>query len=254
MKILIIEDEENAAKRLIKLINNSIDNAEILAVLDSVEESIKWFNNNTHPELIFLDIQLSDGLSFNIFKQVNINTSIIFTTAFDEYTLKAFELNSIDYLLKPINEDKLSKSLIKYNTLKEQFSNTSNIDSAKLIEILTTKKSFKTRFLVNKGDSLEIVDINNIAYFYSQDKYVNIVTKNNKNYLINDSLEKIEQDIEPELMYRINRQFLISVESIEKIHNHFNYKLKLDLNPKPELDAIVSRTKVSSFKGWVSRG
>ena len=252
MKILIIEDEENAAKRLIKLINNNLDNAEILAVLDSVEESVRWLENNTHPELIFLDIQLSDGLSFNIFKKVKVDSSIIFTTAYDEYTLKAFEVNSIDYLLKPINENKLSNSLKKHQTLKEKFSSASPIDSAKLIEILTAKKSYKTRFLVNKGNSLEVVDINNIAYFFSQDKYVTIITNDNKNYLIKDSLEKVEQDIEPELMYRINRQFLISVKSIDKIHHHFNYKLKIDLKPKSELEAIVSRTKVNDFKKWVS--
>ena len=252
MKILIVEDEQNAAKRLIGLIQKNINNADIITVLDSIETSINWFKANTHPNLIFLDIQLSDGLCFNIFKQIEVNSPIIFTTAYDEFSLKAFELNSIDYLLKPINEEKLKLALKKYNKLSTEYSN--KINSKEILKLLSAKKPSKTRFLVNKGNSLQIVDINDIAYFYSKDKNVIIATNNNNEYLIKDSLENVENDIEQGLMFRINRQLLISIKSIDKIHNYFNYKLKIELKPQTKFDAVVSRSKVSNFKHWIAKG
>lgn len=254
MNILIIEDEENAARRLRTLIQENLDDAHIIAIIDSVEDSIKWFKNNTHPDLTFLDIQLSDGLSFNIFKQVVVNSPIIFTTAYDKYALDAFEVNSIDYLLKPINEKKLKRSLDKYQKNKKVYSNSTNFNSVQLLKLINLKKDSKSRFLVKKGNCLVIIDINDISYFYSKDKSVHIVTFSNSIYPIKDTLDKIENDVEEKKMFRANRQVLISAKSIRKIHNHFNYKLKLELIPKPEFEVIVSRTKVTDFKEWISMG
>lgn len=253
MNILIIEDEEKAGLRLQKLIENNLTDVNILTILDSVERSVKWFKSNPSPDLIFLDIQLSDGLSFNIFKEIEIKAPIIFTTAYDEYALEAFKVNSIDYLLKPISESKLKLSLDKYQTIKTQFSENSGINSAQLIELLSGQNNSKKRFLVNKGHSLIAVEIKDIAYFYAKDKKVYIVTFDNNTYEIKDTLDKIENDIGKNTMYRANRQMLLSAKSISKIHNYFNYKLKLDLLPSASFDTIVSRTKVSQFKEWISK-
>ena len=252
MNILIIEDEEKAALRLQKLIKNNLIDVNILAILDSVEESIKWFKSNPPPDIIFLDIQLSDGLSFNIFKEIEITAPIIFTTAYDEYALEAFKVNSIDYLLKPINESKLELSLKKYQTFKTSFTEKPSINSELLLELLSEQKKTKKRFLVNKGHSIITVEIKNIAYFYAKDKKVYIITFDNNSYEIKDTLDKLENDIEKNIMYRANRQVLLSTKSINKIHNFFNYKLKLELSPSSNLDIIISRSKVSLFKKWLS--
>jgi len=255
MNTLIIEDEQLAANRLIKLIKAIDGNVNIIDVIDSVELSIEWFQKNKHPDLIFLDIQLSDGLSFNIFKKVEVNSPVIFTTAFDEFALKAFELNSVDYLLKPIDEFKLAQSIKKYKKVRSGFTkNEINFDAKKLLEALQkSEPEYKTRFLVNKGSSLIVVDIENIAYFFTEDKLVFITTNDNKKYSINTTLDKLEKELEPRKFYRANRQYLISVKSIKEIHNYFNYKLKLELNPKPvSEDIIISKSKVSDFKGWIS--
>ena len=255
MNILIIEDEQLASKRLIKLIKAIDDAVNIIDVIDSVESSIEWFQNNEHPDLIFLDIQLSDGLSFNIFNKVEVNSSVIFTTAFDEFALQAFELNSVDYLLKPIDESKLKISIQKYKKVKQSFNkNEINFDSKKLLQALQKKEpKYKTRFLVNKGSSLIVIDIEDVAYFYTEDKLVFIITNDNKRYSLNTTLDKLEKELEPQKLYRANRQYLVSVQSINEIHNHFNYKLKLDLVPKPESeDVVISKLKVSDFKNWIS--
>ena len=255
MEILIIEDEKLAALRLISLIKETEKDAHIIETLNSVEKAIAWFKNNEQPDLIFLDIQLSDGLCFNIFKEVEVNSPVIFTTAYDEYALKAFELNSMDYLLKPIKVEKLQLSIGKYKNFKSSFSSSHlNFDAQKLIDtIWDSKKTYTTRFLVNKGNSLIIVNVEDIAYFHAEDKMVFIFTLDNKKYLINDSLNKLEKSLEPNSFFRSARQFLISAKSIQKIHNYFNYKLKLDLQPPSETDVIVSRARVSDFKEWLTR-
>lgn len=255
MNILIIEDEELAANRLIKLIKEIDDNINIIDVIDSVELAIDWFQQNEHPELIFLDIQLSDGLSFNIFKNVEVNSPVIFTTAFDEYALKAFEVNSVDYLLKPIDQAKLEQSIEKYKKVKQSFTkNEINFDTKKLLKALQkNEQEYKTRFLVNKGSSLIIIDIEEIAYFFTEDKLVFIITHNHKKYSINSTLDKVEKELEPRIFYRVNRQYLVSVQSIKEIHNYFKYKLKLKLIPIPESDdIIISKSKCTDFKNWIS--
>lgn len=255
MNILIVEDEKLAAQRLTFLIKELEQDVNIIDTLTSVEKAIKWFQSNDPPDLIFLDIQLSDGLCFNIFKETEVNSPIIFTTAYDEYALKAFELNSIDYLLKPVKAEKLRQAWEKYKKIKTSFSSSQlNINTQKLIETLrNSKPGYTSRFLVNKGNSLIIVDINDIAYFHAEDKMVFITTLDSKKYLINNSLDKLEKSLEPKKFFRTGRQFLVSTKAINKIHNYFNYKLKLDLLPSPETDVIVSRARVSDFKDWLTK-
>lgn len=256
MNVLIIEDEELAAKRLEKLILTVDNNINIITTLESIEESVEWFKNNKHPDLIFLDIQLSDGLSFNIFKLIEVNSPVIFTTAYDEYALKAFEINSIDYLLKPIDIEKLNLSIDKYHKLKDNYSNKNiNIDINKIIADLTIdKKTYKSRFLINKADSLLIVKTNDIAYFYSEQKATFIITKDKQRHIISDSLDNINKSLDPLLFFRINRQFIVSINSIAKINNYFNYKLKLELMPKSmSEETVISKANVKGFKEWIGR-
>ncbi|MEA3446644.1 MAG: LytTR family DNA-binding domain-containing protein [Bacteroidota bacterium] len=256
MKVLIIEDEQRAAERLIKLIAEIDNSIEIVSIIDSIENSVKWFRQNTHPDLIFLDIQLSDGLCFNIFNQTEVNSPVIFTTAYDEYALKAFELNSIDYLLKPIDADKLKIGVRKYHKLKSNIPDAGiNVNFKKILsEISLNSKVYKSRFLISKSDSLLVIDINRIAYFYSEQKATFIITTDNQKYITNDSLDQVVSSIDPSLFFRINRQYVVSIKAIVKISNYFNYKLKLDLIPETNSDdTIVSRTKVSEFKQWLNK-
>ena len=254
MKILIIEDEDSAASRLKNMIIKIKPDVEILGVIDSITDALQWFDQNPLPDLIFMDIQLSDGLSFSIFDKIKIKCPIIFTTAFDEYAVKAFEVNSIDYLLKPIYEDKLTKSFEKYNFLNKLW--VQEGFQSQFASFLETMKNnhagYKTRFLIHKADSLIVVPVHEIAWFVAENKEVLLITKNNQQYMLTDSLEKIEHCLDPKEFYRINRQYIVSIHSIAKIDNYFNYKLKLKLNPPSENDIILDRKKVGDFKKWLN--
>ncbi|MBL4561479.1 MAG: response regulator transcription factor [Labilibaculum sp.] len=254
MKILIIEDEDSVASRLKNQIAKLKPEAEILEVIDSIADAVKWFDQNHLPDLIFMDIQLSDGLSFSIFEKVNISCPIIFTTAYDEYAVKAFEVNSIDYLLKPIYEDKLAVSFKKYNSLQKSWAQ--NDFQSQFSSFLDTMKintaGYKTRFLINKADSLIVVPVNEIAWFVAEHKETLLITKNNQQHIITNSLEKIEKQLDPKEFYRINRQYIVSIHSIAKINNYFNYKLKLHLDPPTKDNIILDRKKVGDFKRWLN--
>lgn len=254
MNILIIEDERRAAQRLINLIKETDKSIMVLDVLESIEESLNWLTNKPQPDLIFLDIHLSDGLSFNIFDRINISSPIIFTTAYDEYSLKAFDLNSIDYLLKPIDKTKLERSLTKWKNFHSTAENQNSELKILLDTIKTRNKIFKTRFLISKADSLVIVPTDEIAYFYSEEKLSFLKTHNNIRHILDESLDTIGISIDPTKFFRINRQMIISINAIKAIHNYFNYKLKLDITPPTEnLNTIISRLKVSEFKEWVGK-
>jgi Response regulator of the LytR/AlgR family len=253
MKALIIEDEDLAAQRLVKLLNNLEPEMEVSGPIDTIEGAVKHFQSNPQYDLIFLDIQLADGKSFLIFDKVKIDIPIIFTTAYDEFAIRAFELNSIDYLLKPINTQKLRNALDKLKKLREFYSKPeANRDLVEMLRSLQLPASYKTRFLVNKGDTLIPVSTREIAYFYAEDKVVFLVTHENKKYLINYTLEELEQKLDPKQFFRINRQFLASLASIRKVYNYFNYKLKLDLLPDPDIEIIVSKARTSDFKAWMN--
>ncbi len=243
MKVVIIEDEKPAA-RLLKRKVESL-NCKVIAVLSSVNESIEWFLTNEHPDLVLVDIQLSDGLSFEIFEQLTINSSIIFTTAYDEYALKAFKLNSIDYLLKPIDENELKAALEKFTSLQTPFSQ-QNLHAV-------YNKEYKKRFVVKTGNIIKIIDSNDIECFYSAFKSSFLTTTEGKSFPLDDSLENIEKDVNPDLFFRVNRQFLIALTAIKEISIYSNSRLKIILNNYKDEEIIVSRERVQAFKHWISK-
>ena len=253
MKALIIEDEDLAAKRLAKLLMELEPDIEVSGPIDTIEGSVKHLQSGAQYDLIFLDIQLADGKSFLIFDKVKIDVPVIFTTAYDQYAIRAFELNSIDYLLKPINTEKLRNAIDKFKKIKDFYSKSDvNKDLMEMVRSLQVQTLFKSRFLVNKGDTLIPISTKDVAYFYAEDKVVFLTTLENKKYLINYTLEELEQKLDPKQFFRVNRQFLSSLASIRKVHNYFNYKLKLDLQPDSGIEVIVSKARTSDFKLWMN--
>ncbi len=250
MKVVIIEDEAVAARRLQKLVTELVPEVEVLSVLDSVESAVKWCLNNPAPDLFFMDIQLADGLSFEIVEQVDIHTPIIFTTAFDEYAIKAFSVNSIDYLLKPIEKDNLEHALTKF---KQGNPAVSNDLKGILSQLLKGRTTFRERFLVKKGDSYFPLLTSDIAYFYAEEKVVFAKSKSNQRYLIEFTLDTLESTLNPDLFYRANRQFLISIDAVTQVKNSFNGKLKALVNPDSEEEIIISREKAQAFKTWLGK-
>jgi len=252
MNVLIIEDEESAFNKL-KCILLDIDSSiNIVSWLQSVEQSIRWFKSNNAPDLIFLDIQLSDDLSFKIFEAVQVKCPIIFTTAFDEFAIKAFELNSIDYLLKPITSNNVEKSLEKYQSRLNIIQNPYD----KLIvdlKNIANNHSYKERFLVNKRDELVVILTADISYFYKDSDTTYIVLESGNRFSIKSSLEELIEVLNPEKFYRINRQFIVSINAISKITLWFKGKLKLQLKPEFDNTIFVSREKSTDFKNWMNK-
>mgnify|MGYP002777084424 CR=1 FL=1 len=248
MKIVIIEDEIPAARRLEKMVKELDTNIEILAKLDSIETAVAWFGLHGHPDVAFMDIELADGQSFEIFKQVEIKCPVIFTTAYDEYALKAFKVNSIDYLLKPIEAEALKQSFEKWKSLQNVHS---SYDIQSLVDSITGKKDYKKRFLVRLGDRLISVENEHIAYFLTEDKYSFLVTTDNKKYILDQPLDEIERQLNPLEFFRLNRQFIAPHKSISGIHSHLNGKLKVSLLPAQKDEIFVSREKAAEFKSWL---
>lgn len=249
MKIAIIEDEQLAAERLEELLKEIDPSIEISIKLASVEESVKWLSNN-NADLIFSDIQLSDGLCFSIFSSINIKTPIIFTTAYDQYAIKAFKLNSIDYLLKPIRKENLRESLSKYKELKSAFL----LDFEEVFRYYQgSNASYKQRFLVQYGQKIKKVETNEIAYFYAIEKSVFLTTFQNSHYPVDYSLDKLQEVLDPKKFFRINRKMLISFDSIKNMVPYSKSRIKIDLNPLPpgNLEALVSVERASKFKEWM---
>jgi two-component system response regulator LytT len=250
MTTIIIEDEKPAARLLQRKLEKL--NIKVGVLLHSVEESIDWFSKNEHPDLIFLDIQLSDGLSFEIFEKVEIKSAIIFTTAYDEYALRAFKLNSIDYLLKPIDEEDLEIAVDKFQTRipkKESL----KIDFEEIRKMLSNpfEKNHKKRFTVKIGQHLKVISTDEVECFFSENKGTYIHTFDNRNYLIECTLEILEQELDPNHFYRISRKFIISMKAIKEILLYSNSRLKVILPSYNDEDVIVSREKVPHFKEWL---
>jgi two-component system response regulator LytT len=248
MKIVIIEDEAPAARRLIKLLEQTGNEIEISVVLESVAQAKKWFSENSGIDLIFSDIQLSDNLSFEIFNSIKINAPIIFTTAFDQYAIRAFEHLSIDYLLKPVRLENLQKALEKFRLLKPA---AHALDTAELMRMLS-RPEYRERFLVYSGDNLLSIKTKDIAYFYSEDGTSFLATHEKKRFILNESLDKIEKEINPKNFFRANRQFIVSISGIAKVSSYFNQKLLVTLNPHNEIELIVSKLKATEFKNWLN--
>lgn len=227
-------------------------NIEPKALLHSVSEAVDWFETNEHPDLILLDIQLSDGLSFEIFEQVEVNSAIIFTTAYDEYALKAFKLNSIDYLLKPIDDEELQTAIDKFRVNRPEKNNIL-VDINKIKELLINPldKQFKRRFTFKIGQHLRVVEASNVICFYSDHKATYCHTIDKKNYLMDDSLEHVEALLDPKKFYRVNRKFIIHLDAIADIISYTNSRLQVKLHGFTELEVIVSRERVKDFKNWL---
>ncbi|WP_108172222.1 LytR/AlgR family response regulator transcription factor [Christiangramia gaetbulicola] len=251
MDIIIIEDEKPAARRLQRMLTKM--NIETQIMLHSVAEAIDWFNNNKHPDLIFLDIQLSDGLSFEIFEHVKINSAIIFTTAYDEYALKAFKLNSIDYLLKPIDQEELEAAISKFRNTQQQKDNINMNELRSLLTQSTNDKAYKTRFTAQVGQHLKLVEVSDIACFYSENKATYIHCYSGRNYPIDIPLEQLEDDLNPEKFYRINRKCILNINAIRDIVSYTNSRLEIKLENFSEFQLIVSRERVKDFKTWLDQ-
>lgn len=252
MKALIIEDEVLAAQSLQKLITEVAPDTEVIATLQSIEESVAWFNENPMPDLVFMDIHLADGSSFAIFEQVQITCPIIFTTAYDEYALKAFEVSSIDYLLKPINRNDLTRAMNKFNALVGEKSNNNEAIDA-LMRQIGMKKNYKSCFLVPERDKLIPLATANIAYFYIDTKTVKAITLDEHTYYMSQTLDDIMLQLNPDDFFRANRQFIVSRKAVKDLTIWFGNKLSLNLSVKIPEQIIISKAKVSEFKNWFSK-
>jgi DNA-binding LytR/AlgR family response regulator len=251
MKVLIVEDEALAAERLEKILNELTADISVMAKLGSVKETVKWLMLN-HVDLIFLDVQLSDGLSFSIFDQLSVQTPVIFTTAYDKYAIKAFQVNSISYLLKPVRKADLAESLQKYESLKSAFS----IDFNGLISALQgNKPEFRKRFLIQVAEKFRKIDIEEIAYFYASEGNVFFKTFEGHSYPSDASLDILESTIDPSRFFRINRKYIICMGSIENMIAWSRSRIKLVLKPKPDDDeeTVVSIDRSADFKKWLNK-
>ncbi len=250
MKVIIIEDEKPSARRLGRMLQ-SLD-LNVTVMLHSVEESITWFQDNTHPDLIFLDIQLSDGLSFEIFEAIDIKSAVIFTTAYDEYALQAFKLNSIDYLLKPIDEDDLALAVKKYQErLPKKQAVTLDFNDIKKLLVNPIDREYKKRFSVKVGQHLKLINIDDIECFYSENKGTYLYTTDGRNYLIDTTLEHLEDELQPQTFFRVNRKFFVNINAIKDMVSYTNSRLQIKLNSFNEQEVIVARERVKDFKSWL---
>ncbi len=250
MKVIIIEDEKPSARRLQRMLANL--QIEAKTMLHSVEESIAWFSENPHPDLIFLDIQLSDGLSFEIFEALEINSAVIFTTAYDDYALQAFKLNSIDYLLKPIDEEDLAKAVEKYKTrVPMQKSVVIDFDEIRKMLVNPLDRVYKKRFSIKVGQHLKLIAADDIECFYSENKGTYAHTSDGRNYLLDVSLEQLEPDLEPKVFFRVSRKFFVNVDAIKDMISYTNSRIQIKLKTFNEQDIIVARERVKDFREWL---
>jgi DNA-binding LytR/AlgR family response regulator len=250
MKVVIIEDEQLAARRLESMVLAFDPQIEVLATLESVVDSVEWFKTNPHPDLILLDIHLEDDLSFAIFEKVSVKAPIIFTTAYDEYAIRAFKHRSIDYLLKPIVQEDLNAAILKYKDWGS--GKNSSIDTRELYRLLDLKtKQYRERFSVTVGEKLKSVHISEVAYFFSTSGITFVVMHTKNQYSIDLSLDNLGNELDPKQFFRINRQYLISLRAIGNVHIFPKSRLKISLSPPTQEDIFVSLDKVPDFKRWM---
>ena len=249
INILIIEDEEPAANRLKKMVTELEPDANVLDNIVSVNSAIAWFKQNPSPDLIFSDIQLSDGLSFDIFKNVAVQCPVIFITAYDQYAIDAFKVNSIDYLLKPIKKDDLQVAINKFKKLNKS---ESSLDINKILEVFNQPKAgYKTRFIVRYGEHIKTIKIEDTAYFYTEDKINFLITNEGRRYTIDYNLDALENTLDPKTFFRINRQFIISINAISEMFSYSKSRVLVKLNPPSKHETIVSTERSGDFKLWL---
>ncbi len=251
MTAIIIEDEKPAAEKLLKAIEQTDPSLQVAAILDSVQSSVQWLQQHPAPDLVFMDIELGDGLSFGIFEKVKFNSPVIFCTAYDEYWQEAFEHNSIDYLLKPVKQEKLETALNKYDKLKQHFA--SNFQQLRQWHRHPSEMVFKKRFLVKRGLDYVSVKTDDIAYFYAAHKLVCMVDNRNQKFILDQSLSEIEKQVDPSQFYRVNRKYLVHQNAIKKIKSYPKSKLLLELEPAISDEIIISQENVTAFKDWMGQ-
>jgi DNA-binding LytR/AlgR family response regulator len=259
MKILIIEDEELAIEKLSNTLRIVEPKAELVGVATSIEDSVTWLQSHAEPDIILMDIELADGQSFEIFNLVEVKSPVIFTTSYDEYAIKAFKVNSIDYLLKPVEAEDLKAALNKFYRLEEKQINkpASVFDINNLVSELRNQlrtTGYRNRFLVKYGQQLMSIEVKDIAYFFAEGRLCYFLTWDKRKYVLDYTLEELQQMLDPSQFFRTNRAYLIHIKSVRKIHNYFNGKLKLELIPTCEKDnVVISRERTSDFKEWMGK-
>jgi DNA-binding LytR/AlgR family response regulator len=252
MRVVIIEDEIPAANRLAKLLQQYSDAVEVVHKADSIEASVRYLSSAPDVDLIFMDIQLADGLSFDIFEQVTVTPPVIFTTAFDQFTLKAFKVNSVDYLLKPVDEKELHQSLDKYQKLYPKTREDFSVKITKLLKEMNAVK-YKERLLIKRGQQLSYLKTESTAYCFADGKLCYAVDFNGTKYLLENNLSQLEEQLEPGNFYRINRHLLVNIEAIKKVHTWLGGRLKVEMVPATTAETVVSRERVNGFKEWLGR-
>jgi two-component system response regulator LytT len=259
MKILIVEDEDLAVKKLKKTLMSVDDSATIVGEADSIKSTVNWLQNNPSPDLILMDIELADGQSFEVFNHVQVKSPVIFITSYDEYALKAFKVNSVDYLLKPVQKEDLEAALDKYRQMKKMYgsdTDSSTISLDVLVKELQQKlqtKDYRKRFLVKHGQKLVSVEVDEIAYFFSDGRLNFFKTFDNRKFVVDYTMDELNDMLDPDKYFRISRSFFISVNSVAQIHDYFGNRILLHLKPETDKEAIVSREKVTDFKTWLGK-
>ena len=260
MNILIVEDEDLAVKKIQKTLLSVDNNARVVGVTDSIKGTVEWLQQHPAPDLILMDIELADGQSFEIFKLTEIRSPVIFTTSYDEYALKAFKVNSIDYLLKPVQKEELQAALEKYKEMKKNYgAKEEGAEEARLDSLLKELRSrlepkeYRQRFLVKHGQKLVSIEIGEIAYFFSDGRLNFFKTADNRKFVVDYTMDELEDMVDPKQYFRISRSFYVSVNSIDKIEEYFGNRLILTLKPVVDKEALVSREKVTDFKKWMGK-
>lgn len=255
MRVLLIEDEEPAAKRLQKMLKEIAPEIDVVNHIVSVSSAVKWFSENPVPDLVISDIQLSDGLSFEIFKTVDLTCPVIFTTAYDQYAIEAFKVNSVDYLLKPIKKEELEKAVNKFKRLNTgaPAAPAPVIDINKLLQSLSPAGTpeYKKRFVVRYGEHIKTIDIEEVVYFYTEDKVTFLCTKDGRRFVIDYNLDTLDSSVDPKTFFRINRQYIISIHSIAEMFAYTKSRVLIKLNPPAKHETIVSTERSADFKLWL---
>jgi DNA-binding LytR/AlgR family response regulator len=260
MKVLIVEDEELAVKKLKKTLLSVNDSADVVGETDSIKSTVSWLQNNPSPDLIFMDIELADGQSFEIFNHTQVKSPVIFVTSYDEFALKAFKVNSVDYLLKPVQKEDLQAALEKYKEMKKMYNAPEQTAAPLNLDVLVKElqqklqtKDYRKRFLVKHGQKLVSVEVGDIAYFFSDGRLNFFKTTDNRKFVVDYTMDELNEMLDPNRYFRISRSFFISVDSVAQIHDYFGNRLLLHLKPETDKEAIVSREKVTDFKNWLGK-
>ena len=259
MNILIVEDEDLAVKKLKKTLFSVDESANIVGEADSIKSTVSWLESNPSPDLILMDIELADGQSFEIFNHVHVKSPVIFITSYDEYALKAFKVNSVDYLLKPVQKEDLQSALDKYRQIKKLYAGgaePASISIDALVKELQQKlqtKEYRKRFLVKHGQKLVSVEVDEIAYFFSDGRLNFFKTFDNRKFVVDYTMDELNDMLNPDKYFRVSRSFFISVDSVAQIHDYFGNRLMLQLKPESDKEAVVSREKVTDFKNWLGK-